>query len=149
MDIRPWDSRQTSISLPHLSRSDVPLCPSCQLGLLRPGVVWFHENLPSECLRDIDGWLADAPHVDLVLVIGTERTPFLGDAQRKGAMVVYFNISEETALQENIPESSPESSEGSDTSQRGEDWVILGDASQTLPYIIGKAVDTDSSSGTL
>jgi NAD-dependent deacetylase len=48
---------------------DVPRCPRCE-GLMRPGVVWFGEQLPWDELRRVDNYLEDGP-CDFVIVAGT------------------------------------------------------------------------------
>jgi NAD-dependent deacetylase len=51
---------------------DVPRCPRCE-GLLRPGVVWFGEQLPWDELRRVKNYLEDGP-CDFVIVAGTTAT---------------------------------------------------------------------------
>jgi NAD-dependent deacetylase len=48
---------------------DLPKCPRCE-GLMRPGVVWFGEQLPWDELRRVDNYLEDGP-CDFVIVAGT------------------------------------------------------------------------------
>jgi NAD-dependent deacetylase len=48
----------------------IPLCPRCAAPL-RPGVVWFDEELCQEEVARIDGFIARGP-CDVVLVIGTD-----------------------------------------------------------------------------
>jgi NAD-dependent deacetylase len=48
---------------------DVPRCPRCE-GLMRPGVVWFGEQLPWHELRRVENYLEDGP-CDFVIVAGT------------------------------------------------------------------------------
>jgi len=87
----------------------VPLAtipPKCECGgLLRPGVVWFGESLPSNVWRDAE---AAASTADLFLVIGTSAVvyPAAGLAQiakTRGARLVEINIAE-TALSREIDE---------------------------------------------
>lgn len=54
---------------------DLPHCPKCTLGLLRPGVVWFGEPLPEDTLDDIDRFIDD-DRVDIMLVIGYVKLSF-------------------------------------------------------------------------
>ena len=90
---------------------------------MRPGVVWFGEKLPSDVLERINVWLDSSDRVDMVLVIGTERTPFLREAIDKGAEVVWFDVV------------------ACDTEDMGDgDWHICGDASKSLPDIIYSAL---------
>jgi NAD-dependent deacetylase len=51
---------------------DVPRCPRCE-GLMRPGVVWFGEQLPWDELRRVENYLEDGP-CDFVIVAGTTAT---------------------------------------------------------------------------
>jgi NAD-dependent deacetylase len=50
----------------------VPRCPRCE-GLMRPGVVWFGEQLPWDELRRVENYLEDGP-CDFVIVAGTTAT---------------------------------------------------------------------------
>jgi NAD-dependent deacetylase len=72
-----------------------PRCPSCG-GLLRPGVVWFGENLPEDALQT--AWIA-AETADMFLSIGTstlvEPAASLSfNALQHGATVVEVNPNE-------------------------------------------------------
>ncbi|KAL2266198.1 hypothetical protein VTJ83DRAFT_5550 [Remersonia thermophila] len=76
-----------STPLPTPSRKDLPRCPRCRRSraaasrqgeqdtgpLLRPGVVWFGEQLDPSVLSYVDAWIAGPAHppVDMVLVVGT------------------------------------------------------------------------------
>ena len=51
---------------------DLPECPRCE-GLMRPGVVWFGEQLPWDELRRVENYLEARP-CDFVLVAGTTAT---------------------------------------------------------------------------
>ena len=51
---------------------DLPRCPRCE-GLMRPGVVWFGEQLPWDELRRVENYLEDGP-CDFVIVTGTTAT---------------------------------------------------------------------------
>ena len=69
-----------------------PICPHCN-GIVRPGVVWFHELLPS----GIWGQAKEAiRHCDLLISIGTSAVvypaavlPF--EAAERGATVIHVN----------------------------------------------------------
>ncbi|KAF8509869.1 DHS-like NAD/FAD-binding domain-containing protein [Hysterangium stoloniferum] len=70
---------------------DLPSCPECK-GLLRPGVVWFGEQIEREW--DIS---MITKGCDLLLVVGTSSTvqpaaSFAQDAKDNGAQVAVFNI---------------------------------------------------------
>jgi len=58
----------------------------------------------------------------LVLVIGTERTPFVREAQSKGAEVAWLNLFED------------------DLADTGGDWYVSGNASETLPALVDRAL---------
>jgi NAD-dependent deacetylase len=51
---------------------DVPKCPRCS-ALMRPGVVWFGEQLPWDQLRRVENYLEGGP-CDFVIVAGTTAT---------------------------------------------------------------------------
>jgi NAD-dependent deacetylase len=51
---------------------DLPRCPRCE-DLMRPGVVWFGEQLPWHELRRVENYLEDGPR-DFVIVAGTTAT---------------------------------------------------------------------------
>jgi NAD-dependent deacetylase len=51
---------------------DLPKCPRCS-ALMRPGVIWFGEQLPWDELRRVENYLEDGP-CDFVIVAGTTAT---------------------------------------------------------------------------
>ena len=115
---------------------------------MRPGIVWFGERLPDDALARIDDWFNDAPEIDLVLLIGTQRTPFVHEALARGARVASFNIhtveDETGAIDAMHEDTSCVESEDLDVEDAGDfEWLITGDASRTLPYIIGSALEID------
>lgn len=74
------------------SRLEPPRCLACG-GLVRPGVVWFGENLPADALARAQAAAADA---DAMLVVGTSGLvhPAAGlpaRARAAGALVVQVN----------------------------------------------------------
>lgn len=83
---------------------------------------WFGERLPEEELGRVEEWLESSPRVDLVLAIGTERSPFVKDAIDKGAEVAWLNYFEK------------------DLSNTGGDWYVDGCASETLPYLVNASL---------
>lgn len=105
---------------------ELPRCPQCKTGLLRPGVVWFGEELDSQMLKRIQQYIERDP-VDLCIVIGTSGTvyPAAGYAnlvKAQGGKVAIVDI---------------------DCSVRGNaDWLFEGDAAKLIPEmlepIIGK-----------
>jgi NAD-dependent deacetylase len=70
-----------------------PRCAKCG-GLLRPGVVWFGEPLPSAAVATA---FAAASRADVVLVVGTSGVVYPAaqlplTAQEHGAFVVEINV---------------------------------------------------------
>ncbi|KAF2109948.1 DHS-like NAD/FAD-binding domain-containing protein, partial [Lophiotrema nucula] len=109
-----------------LQLSDIPHCPSCQAGLLRPGVVWFTESIPQDTLKAIYDWIEAVPTIDTMLVIGTSAevypgTAYIEAARKKGARVVVVNIEPEDPSVLGLEE---------------QDWYIRGDAAEMLPDIL-------------
>lgn len=43
----------------HIPEEELPKCPQCNIGLQRPGVVWFGERLDSAMLWKIDNWFKE------------------------------------------------------------------------------------------
>ena len=103
-----WVLRCTSCDREHLdSRTPLPeIPPKCECGaLLRPGVVWFGEALPSRVWQDAE---AAARRAEVFLLVGTSAVvyPAAGLAQiakASGARVVEINIAE-SALSDGIDE---------------------------------------------
>jgi NAD-dependent deacetylase len=78
----------------------VPNCPQCD-ALMRPGVVWFGEQLPWSELQRVENYL-DGGACDVVIVAGTTATfGYIIDwalrASRDGAELIEVNP-EETPL---------------------------------------------------
>lgn len=118
-----------SVPVPQIKVEDLPHCPRCQKGLLRPGVVWFGECLDELMMMEIDNWIM-AGRIDLMIVIGTAAAvyPAAGythKAQRKGARVVVVNP-------------DPDAAKG----LYSNDFFFQGDAAEILPQlfegVIGK-----------
>ena len=89
---------------------------------LRPGVCWFGEKLPVAELNRVDKWFRDADDVELVLVIGTERTPFVEEAMAKGAEVAWLNVID------------------SELVDVGDDWYVGGCVTETLTQLVDAAL---------
>jgi NAD-dependent deacetylase len=70
--IYPHSTRLRSIAPTLGNDIDVPKCPRCD-GLVRPGVVWFGEQLPWNELQRIENYF-DRGSCDLVIVAGTTAT---------------------------------------------------------------------------
>ncbi|CDK26104.1 unnamed protein product [Kuraishia capsulata CBS 1993] len=100
---------------PSLSPEDLPHCPRCKTGLLRPGVVWFGEPLPFRVIDMADEFIM-FKKVDLMLVIGTSLTVwpaagYVDMVKSRGGRIAIFNT---------------------ETSSECE-WSVEGNAAETLP----------------
>lgn len=121
------DISDASNPIPELTPADLPQCPECK-GLLRPGVVWFGEPLPTDTIQNVDSWIESAP-VDLILVIGTSSSVYpaalyVDVARNRGAKVVVVNMEK-------------------DMPNRGQgtcDWFFQGDASVIVPEILKSVI---------
>ncbi|RYP10680.1 hypothetical protein DL764_000470 [Monosporascus ibericus] len=118
-----------NVPVPPINVEDLPHCPNCKTGLLRPGVVWFGEALDEAMLREVDVWVVRGK-IDLMLVVGTAAAvyPAAGytrQAKRRGAAVAVVN---------------PDPSAAEGLSSR--DFFFQGDAAEILPQlfegVIGK-----------
>jgi NAD+-dependent protein deacetylase sirtuin 5 len=115
------------VPIPTLQVKDLPKCPECG-GLLRPGVVWFGESLPSHTLDTIDEWIETSPQIDLMLVIGTSSkvwpaAGYVDIARDKGARVAVVNMDRN------------DTPGGADGLEPG-DWFFEGDASEIVPELL-------------
>ena len=99
-----WAVRCTGCGREEELRSDFPLlpprCPSCG-ALLRPGVVWFGEQIPR---RALEASLAMLERCDLLLVAGTSSVvqpsaSFAFSVSQRGGTVIEVNL-EETQISE-------------------------------------------------
>jgi NAD-dependent deacetylase len=70
--VQPLSRRLRSIAPTSKNNVELPRCPECY-ALMRPGVVWFDEQLPSNELQQIENYL-DRGVCDLVIVAGTTAT---------------------------------------------------------------------------
>lgn len=123
---RELDISDENVAIPELDYSHLPKCPSCNTGLLRPGVVWFGERLPRDVMQDIDDWMVEDEGIDLIMVIGTSAkvypaAGYVDIARANGARVAVINMDEN-----DIPASGLY--EG--------DWFFQGDAAQIMPEIL-------------
>ena len=112
--------------LPRLDTDDLPHCPKCSNGLLRPGVVWFGEELPKKVVDDIDTFIKESRKIDLMLVIGTSAqvypaAGYIDKARAKGAKVAVINMDKADT--------------GSGGLEPG-DWFFEGDASVLIPELL-------------
>lgn len=115
------DISDASNPIPELTEDDLPKCPKCN-GLLRPGVVWFGERLPTDTIDYVDKWIESEP-VDLMLVIGTSSrvypaAGYVHTARDHGARVAVINL------------------DPNDAGVVDGDWFFQGDASVILPEIL-------------
>ncbi|OTA99360.1 hypothetical protein M426DRAFT_16536 [Hypoxylon sp. CI-4A] len=111
-----------NLPLPPIKIDDLPHCPSCKTGLLRPGVVWFGEALDELMLGQVDDWLEEG-RIDIMLVIGTAASvypaaDYVWRTAEKGAVVAVVN---------------PDPDSAASLSQT--DFFFQGDASELLPLL--------------
>ncbi|KAI9890538.1 MAG: hypothetical protein M1814_003878 [Vezdaea aestivalis] len=121
------DIADGSVPLPFLSAADLPQCPQCRNALLRPGVVWFGEALPSALLDKVDAWVREAP-IDLMLVIGTSAqvypaAGYVDEARKRGARVAVVNMD-----RADVPRGI--------TGMTAQDWFFQGDAGVIIPEML-------------
>ncbi|OCK75757.1 DHS-like NAD/FAD-binding domain-containing protein [Lepidopterella palustris CBS 459.81] len=129
-EARELDISDENVKLPELAIRDLPRCPKCKHGLLRPGVVWFGEMLPRDTLDDIEQWMDDSDRIDLIIVIGTSAkvypaAGYVDAARMKGARVAVVNM------------------DRADTPRSGlysGDWFFQGDAGEIVPEILKSVV---------
>ncbi|KAL6714374.1 hypothetical protein ACLMJK_007797 [Lecanora helva] len=122
------DISDDRVELPHLHRENLPQCPQCDRGLLRPGVVWFGEMLPEKTIQAVDKFIDESQKIDLILVIGTSARvyPAAGYVQRakeKGAKIAVINMD-----RADIPGGRHGLEDG--------DWFFEGDAATILPELL-------------
>jgi len=106
-------------------QNGVPRCASCG-ALMRPGVVWFGEPLPSRETQRVEKFLQRDP-CDVVIVAGTTATfGYIIDwalrASRRGGELIEINP-EETSL------------------SRFATRLVRGPAAVTLPQILDQIID--------
>ena len=127
--IKGLDISDAQHTLPTIPKEDLPHCPQCQKSLLRPGVVWFGESLPTDVLDDVDAFFSSKEPIDLMLVIGTSSAvyPAAGYTQfarHKGARVAVVN---------------PDPSSGAELNEK-RDWFFCEDAAKILPEMLRPVV---------
>ena len=130
LQARELDISDVSVPIPELSHSHLPQCPKCKRGLLRPGVVWFGEQLPSKVLNDIDEWMAEKRKIDLIMVVGTSAkvypaAGYVDLARARGARVAIINMDPNDVTAGGL---------------RDKDWFFQGDAAQILPEILKSVI---------
>jgi NAD-dependent deacetylase len=70
--VQPQSRRLRSIAPTSKNNVELPRCPECD-ALMRPGVVWFGEQLPWGKVQRVESYLDRGP-CDLVIVAGTTAT---------------------------------------------------------------------------
>ncbi|KAI4120266.1 MAG: hypothetical protein LQ338_007143 [Usnochroma carphineum] len=90
------DISDAGIAMPKIPVEELPHCPKCKTGLLRPGVVWFGEALPTKTINAVDQFVEESK-IDLMLVIGTSArvypaARYVWEARARGARVAVFNM---------------------------------------------------------
>ncbi|KAL8809136.1 MAG: hypothetical protein Q9223_003397 [Gallowayella weberi] len=118
------DISDAGIPIPAISPEDLPHCPKCHKGLLRPGVVWFGESLPVATMSAVDKFVEESD-IDLMLVIGTSAmvwpaARYVEEARFRGARVAVINMDKQ---------------DGKRNLAKG-DWFFHGDAGTILPDIL-------------
>ncbi|OJD19537.1 hypothetical protein AJ78_00508 [Emergomyces pasteurianus Ep9510] len=124
------DISNANVPIPRITSADLPQCPKCKADLLRPGVVWFGESLPSKTIDAVDEWIEDADRIDLILVIGTTAqvypaAGYVEIARDKGARVAVVNM--------DIDDQPP-------GGMLPGDWFFQGDASVIVPELLKDVV---------
>lgn len=123
------DISDEKVPLPSLQQSEIPKCPKCQSGLIRPGVVWFGEALPRDVLDNVEAFMDHnnpKSKVDLIIVIGTSAkvypaAGYIDQARAKGARVCVVNMDTNDA-----PRSG----------WKKGDWLFKGDAATVVPQLL-------------
>ena len=131
------DISNANVPIPQLEPHDLPQCPKCKTGLLRPGIVWFGESLPKDVLRAVDTFIYrgdTTDKIDLMLVIGTSAKVFpaagyIDEARDKGARICVINLDRGDL----IPE-------GGALDLGQDDWFFVGDAAQIVPEILKSVI---------
>lgn len=122
------DISDASISLPPVSREQLPHCPTCK-NLMRPSVVLFGESTPPALTERIYNFTSEGP-IDLMLVIGTSAivlpaAMYIPIARNAGARIAYFNMEE---------------SEDEPGRVLDGDWMFKGDAAETVPECLKSVI---------
>ena len=112
-----------------LSNTPLPKCPKCR-NLLRPGIVWFGENMSKETVAAADAFIDKSEHIDLMLVIGTTAqvwpaAGYVDSAIEKGARVAMVNIDRGDL----VPG-------GGELGLTHKDWFFTGDAAEVVPEML-------------
>lgn len=97
---------------------DIPYCPTCG-SMMRPGVVWFGEMLPSEAFSEA---VAAARNCQVILVAGTSAVV------QPAASIATWAAETGAAIVEVNPEATPLSA--------GADHCLTGPSGEILPAIV-------------
>lgn len=129
---RELDISDDRVPIPELRIADLPHCPKCKDGLLRPGVVWFGEPLPEKTISAIEDFIIESKKIDLILVIGTSAkvypaAEYVDRARAKGARVAVVNMD-----RGDTPGRMGGLMQG--------DWFFEGDAGVIVPEILKSVV---------
>lgn len=108
-------------------RESILKCPSCKIGMQRPGVVWFGENLDGAMMRRIQDWLENVTEDGLCLVVGTSGKVFPAAAfsrmvKDKGGKVAVVDMEDRGE-------------------EEGADWNFVGDAAVIVPEILKPIIE--------
>jgi NAD-dependent SIR2 family protein deacetylase len=127
------DISDDRVEIPQLKVEDLPQCPKCGTGLLRPGVVWFGEMLPESTIDAVDNFIEESEKIDLILVIGTSAkvypaAAYVDRARTKGARVAVVNMDR------------ADTPGGRNGLAKG-DWFFEGDAGVILPQILRSTIE--------
>ena len=133
------DISDDRIEIPQIPHDELPHCPQCGDGLLRPGVVWFGETLPRRTMAAVDAFIDEPRKIDLILVVGTSAkvypaAGYVDEARAKGAKVAVVNMDRK------------DTPGGPGGLQEG-DWFFEGDASKILPEILKPVIGDISRKG--
>ena len=120
------DISDDRVEIPEIDTKELPHCPRCGNGLLRPGVVWFGEMLPKKIINENDSFIEESKKIDLILVIGTSAqvypaAGYINKARAKGARVAVINMDKADT--------------GSGGLKKG-DWFFEGDAGILVPELL-------------
>lgn len=126
------DISDDRVPIPELLIADLPHCPKCKQGLLRPGVVWFGETLPEKTISAVEDFIIESKKIDLILVIGTSAkvypaAGYVDRARNKGARVAVVNMDR------------GDTPGGRGGLMKG-DWFFEGDAGVIVPEILKSVV---------
>ena len=133
------DISDDRIEIPQVPHDELPHCPMCGDGLLRPGVVWFGEPLPGRTVDAVEKFIDESREIDLILVIGTSArvwpaAGYIDEARERGAKVAVINMDRADTLR-------------GPNGLNEEDWFFEGDAGKILPEILEPVIGNISRHG--